>query len=334
MGSINKREKEKEKREKGERLKKKSPFFLFFRFPFLSLFFLLYFLISLLSCVSLSPVDGRVERAALAELPEAVQPQWQPVPGFTDAIGYFAGKVSSPRIEFNALRVDLANPALRILAMGGIPVDDGTFLSTRVSTFVRMNGLLAGINALPFEPVTGREREPRTNIGIVVSNGVMVAPPHHRFDALVFYADGSAAIESQAEMQSGDPMGASIDNAVGGFHRILQDNELVPRVLNQKARHPRSAAGISSDGRFLYLLVIDGRRPGSIGTTEAETALVLRALGAFHGINFDGGGSTSLALRYSNGKVRPVNTPIHRQILGYERAVAGCLGIGLADINF
>jgi exopolysaccharide biosynthesis protein len=241
-------------------------------------------------------------------------------------------------MEFNALRVDLSHPGLRILTAGGggglaSRAADGRFLSVKVSTFVRGNNLTAGINALPFDPVSGREGEPRTNMGIVITDGVMVSPPHARFDALVFYADGSAAITSQSAIQSAE----HIDNAVGGFYRILEGGELVPRVLDAKARrqgrHPRSAAGISPDGRYLYLLVIDGRRPGSVGGTEAETALLLRALGAGEGINFDGGGSSALALRYPNGKVRAANTPVHGHIPGRERAVAGCLGINAHGID-
>jgi exopolysaccharide biosynthesis protein len=150
----------------------------------------------------------------------------------------------------------------------------------------------------------------------------MVSPPEPRFDALVFYTDGSVAIAAQSELET-----AAIENAVGGFHRILESGELVPRVLPLTPRHPRSAAGIAPDNRFLYLLVIDGRRPGSVGTTEAETALLLRSLGAAEGINFDGGGSSALALRYPDGKIRAVNTPIHHQIPGKERGVAGCLGV-------
>ena len=240
-------------------------------------------------------------------------------------VAYCAGKVSHPRMEFNALRIDLSNPNLRMLAAGGGKagvLENGKFLSTKVSSFVRDNGLLAGINALPFSPVSGKEGEPRRNIGIVVTDGVMVSPPYPRFDALVFYADGSAAIVSQSALSA-----ENIANAVGGFHRILEADELVPRVIGIKTRHPRSAAGISLDGRYLYLLVIDGRRPGSVGSTEAQTALILRALGASEGINFDGGGSSALVLRYPDGKIRVTNTPIHNHIPGRERAVAGCLGV-------
>jgi hypothetical protein len=298
--------------------------------------FIVYSLFIFFSCKSLSPVDGQAEYLLIAASPETVLPQWRPLAvlgttegglagGFADGddIVYCAGKVSRPRMRFNALRIDLSSPNLRIVTTGGAVTDNGKFLSIKVSSFVRDNGLLAGINALPFDPVSGREGEARTNIGVVITDGVIISPPHPGFDALVFYADGSAAIVSQSAILDID----SIRNAVGGFHRILEAGELVPRTLGIKARHPRSAAGISPDGRFLYLLVTDGRRPGSIGSTEAETALVLRALGAAEGINFDGGGSSALVLRYPDGKVRVANTPIHNHIPGRERAVAGCLGI-------
>jgi len=275
------------------------------------------------SCTTFSHVEGPAESV------EQVSPVWTlQAPG----LDYFAGKVLRPRIEFYALRVDLTAPNLRIVAYPGGRSRVG-FLSVRVSSFVRDNGLLAGINALPFDTVSGTEGEPRINIGLVISDGVTLSPPHKNFDALVFYKDGHAAIAAQSEISDHDS--ESIENAVGGFYRILEHGELVPRVLNsgdsagaKHPRHPRSAAGISPDNKFLYLLVIDGRQFKSVGGTEAETALLLRALGATEGINFDGGGSSALVLRYPDGTVRVVNTPIHDQIPGRERAVAGCLGIG------
>jgi len=275
-----------------------------------------------ISCATLSPVDGSAESF------EAVSPRWTPV--LVPGLDYFAGKVSRPRIEFHALRIDLTASNLRIVAYPGGRSRVG-FFSVRVSSFVRDNDLLAGINALPFDTVSETEGEPRNNVGLVIANGEMLSPPHKSFDALVFYKDGNAAIEAQSEIKDFD----NIENAVGGFYRILEHGELVPRILNlsnsagaKHPRHPRSAAGISPDGKFLYLLVIDGRQIKSAGCTEAETALLLKALGASEGINFDGGGSSALALRFPDGAVRVVNTPIHGNIPGRERAVAGCLGIG------
>ena len=293
------------------------------------LFFCAAFPFALASCASVSPVDGRP--LAEAASPGDALPLWRPFPTADSRDGvyclaYFSGRILRPRLEFHALRLCLLSPVLGITVAaggGGGPEADGV-LGARVSSFVRDNDLLAGINALPFDPVSGREGEPRTNVGVVIADGRVISPPDQRFYALVFFRDGGAAIKRQSEIGRAE----NIENAVGGFGRILEGYRPVPRVLGLEARHPRSAAGVSSCGGFLYLLAIDGRRRGSVGGTEAETALLLRALGAAEGINFDGGGSTALAARFHDGRVRVMNTPIHGQIRGRERAVAGVLGIG------
>ena len=289
------------------------------------------------SCATVSPVDGLPLAAAAS--PESAVPVWRPFPGtFADGavadgngpgafycLAYFSGRVSRPRLEFHAVRLYLFSPSKRVAVGAGLAgAPDGETLSTRVSSFVRDKNLLAGINALPFDPVSGREGEPRTNVGLVIADGAELSPAHPRFDALVFFADGSAAVKPQTAAVSAE----NVENAVGGFFRILENGKPVPRTAYLTARHPRSAAGISPCGRFLYLLAIDGRRSGSVGATEAETALLLRALGASEGINFDGGGSTALAARFPDGTVRVLNTPVHGQRRGRERAVAGSLGIG------
>ena len=273
----------------------------------------LIFLLSLpifISCASLPSVSSDIDN---------ITPQWQ---SFADGIGFFHGKTASPKIEFWALRIDLSQEDLHIVVRGGADGSKQT-LNTKVTSFVSDNNLLAGINAVPFDIVSSREGLPVKNMGIVISDGITITSANQRYDALVFYTDGSAAIVSQSLIEST----GNIKNAVGGFHKILADGQLTQRTLNTEARHPRSAAGISPDGKYLYLLVIDGRRLGSIGATERETALLLRSLGSEDGINFDGGGSSVLALRYPDGRVRAVNTPIHSGIPGRQRAVAGCIGI-------
>ena len=237
-----------------------------------------------------------------------IEPEWQ---SLSSGVGFFHGKIDSPHLEFWALRIDLNAPDVGIV----IKSDAGT-----VSNFVRNNNLIAGINASPYD-------ENRRNIGLVISGGTMLNNPVSRYDALVFYKDGlphRAAIVSQADIFTT----ANIENAVGGYHKILADGQPTQRTFNEGTvsaqRHPRSAAGVSADGSILYLLVIDGRRPGSAGATELETALLLRALGSHEGLNLDGGGSSTLAIRYPDNTVRTVNTPGG---IGRERVVAGCIGI-------
>jgi hypothetical protein len=61
-------------------------------------------------------------------------------------------------------------------------------------------------------------------------------------------------------------------------------------------RNPRTLAGITPDGRLL-LVTVDGRRPGhSVGASFAESAAVMRALGAVDAVNLDGGGSTAMTV--------------------------------------
>ncbi|MCL2802179.1 MAG: phosphodiester glycosidase family protein [Treponema sp.] len=244
-------------------------------------------------------------------------------------VEYIHEKLTSPRIEYHALRIDLSSPEIEIVVRGG--ADNGT-TNTRVSSFVRDNNLIAGINALPFDVSSSREGLPIKNIGIVVSNGELLSAANNHYDALVFYKDGRAAIVRQSSISLTRSL-ENIQNAVGGFHSILISGEPAPRTLSSEgaaaARHPRSAAGISADNRYLILLVIDGRRSGSIGATEQETALLLRSLGSYDGINFDGGGSSALAMRIPDGSVKVVNMPVHNGIPGWERAVAGCIGIGV-----
>ena len=272
------------------------------------------------SCVSVS--HQQEFQNAISSFPniEKIEPKWEP---FADGVDYFHGRIVSPKLRFWALRADLFSPSIEIV-VSGEPV------SAKVSSFVQSNNLIAGINALPFDVSSSREGLDIKNAGIVVAEGKLLSPANSRYDALVFYKDGKTAIVSQALITSASA--ENIKNAAGGFHQLLIDGELTQRVKensqNENAsRHPRSAAGVSADGRYLYLLVIDGRQAASIGAAEWETAALLLALGSWNGINFDGGGSSALALKFPDGNVRVVNTPVHKIIPGEERAVAGCLGI-------
>jgi exopolysaccharide biosynthesis protein len=255
---------------------------------------------------------------------DGFSPQWQPL---EQGVDFLEGFTSKPKLRFWALRVDTADPSLEIRITPKEAVDgvfqNNSMPATFVSSFVKQYNCIAGINTVPFDPVSAREGEKRIIIGLTVSSGVVVSAPAPGYDALVFYDDGSLSIENQAAISNPD----SIRNASGGFYAILKDNTLTGHALSEQGgkRHPRSAAGIA--GAALYLLVIDGRQAASIGATEAETALILQTLGAVDAINFDGGGSTALALRDKNGGVSVVNTPVHRYIRGKERAVATCLGI-------
>ncbi|MDR2071404.1 MAG: phosphodiester glycosidase family protein, partial [Treponema sp.] len=279
------------------------------------------------SCRTFSPVRIRTVPAGFETI-DVIIPQWTPyAEEFSQGLALFAGKLDRPLLEFWALRVDLSEPELSVVVSGPEPVN-GEFRENHmpagsVSSFVERYNCIAGINANPFSPVSAKTGEDRFIDGIAVSKGILVARPDPRFDALVFYPNDDAALSpgrraailSQRELAAAlqqAPGLEGIENAAGGFQIVLHQGTPVSRVLEAAAggkasggnalggnapRHPRSAAGLSPDGNILYLLAIDGRRPGSAGATEAELALILKQLGAYDGLNFDGGGSTVLALR-------------------------------------
>jgi len=286
-------------------------------------FFLLF---SLISCAS-SPVITE-EVVQRFRTPEQIVPQWQ---FFHNGMDYIAIRLQNPRLELWAVRIDLTESSFGLVVSENDPVNgvirEGFMPSTWVSSFAKRHNTLVAINTNPFDPVSGREGEERLIIGTVISEGRLISSAHSSFDALVFYEDRSMAIVKQSDLGNLE----GIEYATGGFYRVLQDGVLADRLRsgNNTVRHPRSAAGISEDGKTLYLLAIDGRRLGSIGATEAEIAIILERLGAYNGLNFDGGGSTSFVLRRPDGEVQVVNTPIHGGIHGRERGVATCIGIVL-----
>ena len=115
---------------------------------------------------------------------------------------------------------------------------------------------------------------------------------------------------------------------IGGWPRIVHNGNIVaqnaPTVegtisRNAEARHPRTAIGFSRDSATLYLIAVDGRSERSLGLTLVELATLMRRLGAWQAMNFDGGGSTTMVI---GGQV--VNRPADPS---GERAVGNALAV-------
>jgi hypothetical protein len=60
-----------------------------------------------------------------------------------------------------------------------------------------------------------------------------------------------------------------------------------------KQINARTAVGVSQDGKTLYMVTIDGSK----GVYLDELAKIMAELGAYRAVNFDGGGSTTMAAR-------------------------------------
>lgn len=243
---------------------------------------------------------------------------------------YTSGRIKDPPLAFWAVAVNLENPAVQVV-VGPEPLSYGSVPSIRVSSFAEQFQCLTAINANPFDIESDREGEPRRIVGIAIQEGRILADPVHRYGALLINKDGTARIVSQQDLLLPD---GSVNTgvlepvryAVGGFFPVLQQGRA---LSGRTARYPRSAVGVSQDGKILYLLAIDGRLLDSLGTTEEETGQLLASLGAWDGLLLDGGGSTSLVIQKQDGTYTVLNHPVHGGRLNQERAVATCLGFRL-----
>ena len=123
--------------------------------------------------------------------------------------------------------------------------------------------------------------------------------------------------------------GFAPQTAIGGGPVLLKDGAIVNSWQAEllygdgaddkmpKARPPRTAIGVTRDGR-LMLLVCEGRgmTEGVAGMTFAEEAALMQALGCTDALNLDGGGSSCMlvsgqeTIQVSDGSQRPVSSVI------------------------
>jgi hypothetical protein len=127
---------------------------------------------------------------------------------------------------------------------------------------------------------------------------------------------------------STDPDWHGLRVAVGGGPLLVQHGRAVvdpysPIPRERDYLHPVAAVGISADRRTMLFVAVDGRQPRhSIGLTQPELAAYMQWLGALDAMEFDSGGSVTMAIRFP-GRTGPavVNSPSD----GYERPVADAL---------
>lgn len=118
-----------------------------------------------------------------------------------------------------------------------------------------------------------------------------------------------------------------VHHALSGDRMIVIKGQVAPD-LNDRAVEPRTALGLNKNGRYLYILVVDGRQPlYSEGATFADLAKLLLDQGAFMGMSLDGGGSSTLVTEGDNGEPVVLNSPIDLYIPGRERPVGNHLGV-------
>jgi hypothetical protein len=118
-----------------------------------------------------------------------------------------------------------------------------------------------------------------------------------------------------------------IYNALSGDRMLVRKGKIVPN-LDDTDLKPRTAIGANRSGRYLYIVVVDGRQfLYSDGTTFADLAELLVDQGVYMAMSLDGGGSSTVVIEGETGQSKILNSPIDHRIPGQERPVGNHLGI-------
>lgn len=116
-------------------------------------------------------------------------------------------------------------------------------------------------------------------------------------------------------------------NAISGDRMIVLQGQPVAG-LDDSELNPRTAIGLNKNGRYVYLVVVDGRQPFySAGITFADLAQLLIDHGVYAAMSLDGGGSSTMVMEGENGEPVILNSPIDNYIPGRERPVANHIGV-------
>lgn len=115
-----------------------------------------------------------------------------------------------------------------------------------------------------------------------------------------------------------------IETSFGGGGKLLVDGKITEaNSMVATGRQPRTAFGISRDGKTAIFMVVDGRGD-SIGATHWELGLLMQEYGAYEAMHLDGGGSSTMAAKTHEDSSLTVQNEVSE---GSERKVINAVGI-------
>lgn len=226
-------------------------------------------------------------------------------------IQYQLFQKQDPVNQIHVARIDLTNP---LVALFSTRSEDK---KTTVSKFATNYQCRVAINADLFNGAF-------VPLGLSAGGGKVWADTtdNARSGFVAIGLDNKVSMSPGADIKTAEPWMHSI---VSGFPMMVRDGkpgDLTCKCAESfyKARHPRTAFGLSADAKTAFLVVVDGRSETSKGMTIAELADFMISLGVHQAINFDGGGSSTF---FAASKGGVVNKPTD----GNERVVANHLGV-------
>jgi exopolysaccharide biosynthesis protein len=234
----------------------------------------------------------------------------------------------------HVVTLDLSTIDARFAVTAGDVSGGNEFVAKRTSTVLADQGALLAVNASYFRPFAGgsqggddfypQEGDPVGAEGAVLSDGRLASPVEPGADSRVRAA--ICFLGRAIEIVDGQQCPDGAAHGIAAGPRLLAGGSVRPYrtfdLLFSAMAHPRTAIGVSEDGKTAWIAVVDGRQPGySVGASIPEMASLFVALGASDALNLDGGGSSAIVVA-ADGRPQLLNRPIHTGIPGRERPVA------------
>jgi len=245
---------------------------------------------------------------------------------FDGAVTYHRRVYYFPRIFIaHVLAIDLKAGSPRLLVTPPDNAGDAPLNARTTSQFLEEYDLQIAINGDGFHPWWSRSPldyypqpgDPITPNGFAASGGKVYAEGQGQNPILYISRRNALSFREPGK----------VHHAISGDRYLVLNGEAVADLDNSE-REPRTALGFNKNGRWLILVVVDGRQPFySEGATFSELADILLAHGAHFGMSLDGGGSSTLVIEGGEGEAIVLNSPIDQYIPGRERPVANHLGI-------
>lgn len=213
-------------------------------------------------------------------------------PGITHKNGTFAlfGDVQR-RINVLDVTLDESNE----LAIG--------FSTANAATVSMVNGFggVAGINAGYF-PISGAvDKDPYIRIdGVEVQEGTLSSVSTRFVNAALTINNNIASVRhitgsGNLNLQAAQIPFSEAENVIVCGPILFVDHNHIPQDDNphNTSSTARTGLGVSADGKRVIMVTVDTGN-GVTGVTTPQLGLILEALGAASGMNFDGGGSTTM----------------------------------------
>ena len=198
----------------------------------------------------------------------------------------------------------VADPSRVVLAT--LPYYSDSAMGKTVKKFISENDAIAGINAGGFDDYIGTG-DGGLPVGLVIAEGKLrFGNKNEKYTVIGFDKNDRLVV---GKMTGKDALDRGVRDAVSFGPALIVNGERAQIKGSGGGFNPRTCIGQRADGAVL-LLVLDGRRPDSIGATYEDCIDLMEKYGAVNAGNLDGGMSSVI---YYKGKMLNQSASIYGQ---------------------